>query len=289
MTREIVLRFGRLAGGVAAAMAALATGVHVAVAQTPSSQRATPDTTAGVVGFRVSDEQRRPIASVRVDIRPDAGGTLLTVYTDSAGRQTIRLVSTAARYEYSARRIGYVAATGSFSVAPGAAVDVAVTLTHAVQQLDAVRTTARENLMSYSITADQIAHSGRDDQDAYNVLSRSRLNMLGDKMRECPYVEYIWINGERLALAPWEAVVPLQRTRKPVPMSHSPPNSPLTLIKPQHIAEIRYANCWDTTVPNSPFYHNALFVTLKPGIGFDLRRGSYVADSISARAAGVIP
>jgi hypothetical protein len=247
------------------------------------------ETGRGVVRFRVADEEGRPVANVRLDIRPDSGGIVLTVYTDTAGRQTIRLASTAARYEYSARRIGYIASIGSFSMAPGAAVDVAVTLTHAVQELDAVRTTARENLMSYSITSDQIASSGRNDQDAYNVLSRSRLNMFGDKMRGCPYVEYIWINGQRLALAPWEAVVPLQRTRKPVPMSHSPANSPLTLIKPQHIAEIRYANCWDTTVPNSRFYHNALFVTLKPGIGFDSRRGSYVADSVSARAAGGIP
>jgi hypothetical protein len=270
-------------------MIALAASVHVALAQAPADRRTSPDTTAGLVRLRMIDEQGNPVASVRVDVRPDSGGVLLTVYTDSAGRQTIRLASTAARYEYSARRIGYVASTGSFAVAPRAAIDVAVTLTHAVQQLDAVRTTARENLMSYSITSDQIASSGRNDQNAYNVLSRSRLNMFGDKMRGCPYVRYIWINGQRLALAPWEAVIPLQSTRVEVPMPHSPPNSPLTLIKPQHIAEIRYVNCWDSTVPNSPFYHNALFVSLKSGIGFDFRRGSYVVDSVSARAAGVIP
>src|SRR5262249_33498216 len=51
----------------------------------------------------------------------------------------------------------------------------------------------------------------------------------------------------------------------------------LHLIKPEHIAEVTYHDCFDQSVGkvNSDL---AMFIALKPGTGFDLKRGSYVID-----------
>jgi hypothetical protein len=264
-------------------------GARFAAAQTPAAPRAPAPSGFGVVRVSVADERGQPVANARVDFSAGPGGPTLTAFTDSAGRRSVRLATTSGRYEYLVRRIGFAEGTGSFALAAHASIDVAVTLKRAAQQLEAVQTSARENRLSYSITAEQIASSGRHDIDAYNILHGMRPNMMGDRMRNCPYTQYFWINGHRIPLAPWEAVVPLQSAHVRVPMPHSPPNSPLTMIRPQHIAEMHYVNCLDQTVPNTPFHHNALFVTLKAGVGFDLKHGSYVADSTVARAAGVIP
>jgi hypothetical protein len=51
------------------------------------------------------------------------------------------------------------------------------------------------------------------------------------------------------------------------------------MINPEHIAEVRYLDCWDTSVPGIGG-QRALFITLKPGISFDRKRGSYVDSTV---------
>jgi len=58
------------------------------------------------------------------------------------------------------------------------------------------------------------------------------------------------------------------------------PESLLTSIKPEHIAEARYVSCWDTSVPGIGG-QDAVFIILKPGIAYSRKRGSY-ADSTLA-------
>jgi hypothetical protein len=48
-------------------------------------------------------------------------------------------------------------------------------------------------------------------------------------------------------------------------------------IKPEHIAELNYADCFNSSVGKN-HSNNALFVALKPGIGFEPGRGSYVIE-----------
>ena len=125
--------------------------------------------------------------------------------------------------------------------------------------------------------------------------------MLGDKLRECPYVENLWVNGVVQPLWP-EEIVPLpepdqssrndgsgRRVVAPrFPMAHAPRGSPLEITKPEFIQEMRYVNCWSRPPAGSRSV-NALFITLKPGIAYDVKQGAYVADSAVARAANVIP
>ncbi|MGH7669909.1 MAG: hypothetical protein ACRENQ_10505 [Gemmatimonadaceae bacterium] len=56
----------------------------------------------------------------------------------------------------------------------------------------------------------------------------------------------------------------------------------LQIIRPQDIAETRHTNCRDTSIPGHGT-RNAIFVTLKPGITFDAKHGSYPVDSVPNR------
>ena len=47
-------------------------------------------------------------------------------------------------------------------------------------------------------------------------------------------------------------------------------------ILPEHIAQITFTDCFDISVPR-PGGQNAVFIVLKPGVGYDLGRGSFVA------------
>ena len=49
----------------------------------------------------------------------------------------------------------------------------------------------------------------------------------------------------------------------------------LSEIKPEHIEEMTYHDCFDTSVPG-PHGQAALIVTLKTGVRYDPGRGSYV-------------
>ena len=63
-----------------------------------------------------------------------------------------------------------------------------------------------------------------------------------------------------------------------------PPDSVLAEIFAEHVQEIKYENCGSTTVAKNGG-NNAIFVTLKPGIAFDLRNGSSVIDAEAANRA----
>jgi hypothetical protein len=49
----------------------------------------------------------------------------------------------------------------------------------------------------------------------------------------------------------------------------------LSWIHPEHVAEMRYANCWDTSMPEIGT-NDALYIVLKPGVKFGWGRGTYV-------------
>jgi hypothetical protein len=78
------------------------------------------------------------------------------------------------------------------------------------------------------------------------------------------------------------------RDLEPDPRLHVPVAvwSVLSTIKPEHIAEMNYADCYDFQMPRGG--RNAVYVTLKPGVAFEPGIGSYVvghAQSTLAEAA----
>jgi hypothetical protein len=53
-------------------------------------------------------------------------------------------------------------------------------------------------------------------------------------------------------------------------------DSVLASIRSEHLAEVRYVNCWDTSMSGLGT-NNAIYIVLKPGIAWDWGRGSHVA------------
>ncbi len=109
--------------------------------------------------------------------------------------------------------------------------------------------------------------------------------MLGDKGR-CPgqAVDNVWVNGRRVlwmakfaGAAQGGPVHVVRRARKPTPEPDLV-DSVLASIRAGDIAEIRYVNCWDTSMPGLGT-NNAVYVVLKPGLDWDWQRGSHPADS----------
>jgi len=155
--------------------------------------------------------------------------------------------------------------------------------------LDTVRTEAdRLASKNYLLNGRDITQSSRPIYDAFDAVRKLRPNMLGDRGRLCPHVSNVWINGRRVF---WNAALLTRRVyTDPAPGSRSvsPPrsrvsagpdaDSVLRTIKAEHIDEIRYVNCWDTSMPQLGT-NDALFITLKPGIDWNWKLGSFAVES----------
>jgi hypothetical protein len=55
-------------------------------------------------------------------------------------------------------------------------------------------------------------------------------------------------------------------------------DSVLASVRAEHLQEIRLVNCWDTSLPGVGA-KNALYVALKPGVDWNWKVGSFIADS----------
>jgi hypothetical protein len=242
-----------------------------------------------VVRLTVTDTNGNGIAGARIAISRDSVGAILVGETDAAGRFVARLALGAARHVASARRIGFRQAEAEL---PGSrdTVDLSLRLKKlANSELERVNVTARQS--QYVLDAAQIAASRRPVRDAFEALLKLRPSMLHDGDR-CPHdvVDNVWINGRReLFMASRVPILGASRSVGAVRFSmhtarrqsREPPalDSLLASIRAEHVESITLLNCWDTSFPGVGT-NNALYVVLKPGTGWDSKRGSFRADSI---------
>lgn len=266
----------------------------VATTRSPAEKRLT-------LLISVHDEQAAPIASATLNLSASDGTLLATAQTDAGGRRTLRLTTPDTLLSLIVRKIGFAPTTQSIPVRTADTIEIDVGLIRQATELDTVRATSRMLSNNYTLNADEIANSRRSIRDAYDALRDLRPSMLGDRMRNCPYVQNLWVNGRPLPVFASE-IVPMNDLgqsprddgsgrpvlRSHTPSAHAPPDAPLAMVKPQYIAQMRYVNCYAKPQAGTRSL-NALFIDLKPGIGFDLKRGTYVADTVVARAAKVIP
>lgn len=266
-------------------------------AQTPREQPSSQAT----VRFTVRDETAQPISGVSISVSATTGVVAGVALTDANGRAIIGIVSGAATYRYDIRKIGYTPISNSVALKRADTADVDIVLRRSPVALDTVTTTERSRGPRYSITGAELARLAPDAQSVYDALHRARPEMLGDALRMCPYIRNLWVNGRWIVRAPWDSLVPLYTTTsnrtdgsgrpalRVIGMaSHASSALPLGSLKPEHVVEMHYNNCRART-DLGPRGVDALFVTLKPGIGYRLGVGTFVADSAVARQAGVIP
>jgi hypothetical protein len=250
------------------------------------------------VRLAVSDPSGAPLQDVAVAIAVRDSVVARTT-TDAAGQRTLALEVGPTPYVITLRRIGYVPRRDTVVVSGPDTITYAVSLARAPVLLDTVRAAARASRLGYAISGDEMLKRQPDAANVFDAIRKIRPEILGDRMRGCGYVSNLWINGRWQVLAPWDTIVPL-RTYEVGPTlgghrrggamiaSHADRSLPLGNLDPRHVIEMRYSGCSGPT-PLGPRALNALYVTLKPGIAYELEKGTYVADSALARRAGVIP
>jgi len=181
---------------------------------------------------------------------------------------------------------------------------------------------------SYYLTADDIENSSRTMLDATDLF-KLRPDMMTSRggAQACfiPYtdhdgwIENVWVNGRRVMLPvidPSDSAFAASRRgalgittpmTRPNPRLTPLPKAPTTgpppwtqfrhidtvlsilhSIKPEHIAEVTYQDCFGGEVAKS-HSEMAMFIVLKPGIGYKDGVGSYViADDTTHRAPGFV-
>ena len=283
----------------AAIVCAIAAAMHRVGAQQP--------TRPIVVRVRVTGPDSLAASGVAVTITGVAASPIASATTDSGGRASMSFLRRDTLVRVGLRKIGYAASVHDIVLTGTDTFSLAFTLSKSVQQLDTVRAEQRRLSNDYIIGAAEIAASKRPLLDAYDAVRLLRPQMIGDRMRDCPYVQDLWVNGRHQPLYPAE-IIPFSDTPEitfstprgvredgsgrpamshAFPLSHASAAYPLAHIDPKWIVEMRYTSCRMQPVAG-PRSINALFISLKPGIGFDIKRGAFIADSAVARAAGLI-
>jgi hypothetical protein len=238
-----------------------------------------------VLRVRVTDSTGTPVAGVELSVVRGLNHVLATAVTDSSGQRNMAVPRDTGSYELVARRIGYARGSRFFTSIGRDTITVALSMSRLAQQLATVKVTAEEDIKHKRlfIDADAIAGSPRPIFDGLDVLTKLRPDMVwglggqqychGESLRE------IWVNGRRIysQLVPIDLVAAarVRGTKAKVVPGHV--ITVLASIHPEHIAEMTYHDCADMSLGKIGG-ESAMFVVLKPGIGFEVGRGSYAED-----------
>ena len=275
------------------------------------------------VEIRVRDTANVPVSGVDVAIVRGINEVKAAGTTADDGRIVLQVEVIPGELQLVTRKIGYERADRFFrTTADSLSFDVV--LRRAVQQLDPVRVTAREDIKrrSYHIDADEIAAHADVLFDASDILAKLRPDMICGRScrpmasaivrvqtpaRACPSLVFleprtrcpkteslpslatnVWVNGQRIRLvAPDEAAVARQHGI----LAGLLPGTMTVLseIKPEHIEEITYIDSTDNTV-GTVGSNDALFIVLKRGVGYQPGKPSYVvADAAPTPTAASLP
>jgi len=224
----------------------------------------------------VADSGSVPVVAAEVTLAAADGRIVARGATDDRGEA--RLViddSTITRLILNVRRIGYIASRQEI-VAP---FNVRVLLHATAARLDEVRVDAEvlRSKQNYFISGDEIAQSNRGLFDALDVVKKLRPEMRGDENRLCPNTNKLWINGRRIYFDATNNANVGRLKRVPFPR-YNTLDTLLRSIKSEHVAEMRYINCWDK--PPEGLQQDAIYIVLKTGVEWDWKHGSFV-DSVS--------
>ena len=265
-----------------------------------------------LVRVRVVDTAHAPIAGAEVSIVRELKTQLASGVTDGLGTRDLRVPRGDGEYQIVVRRIGYQRNERFFARPVSDTVAVQIDLHRVVQELAPVKVTEQEDRTRrhYHLEADEIASSDRPLYDATDVLAKIRPEMMGNS--DCALAN-VWVNGQRVIYPPPNEMALARRGRPPAPpppptlvfqgdgssgraMPASPaqrvaedPWSALAGIKPEHILEINYIDCYVYDPVHKKGSDDAVYIALKSGIGYDPGRGSFVVDTARTEKANDLP
>jgi hypothetical protein len=265
-----------------------------------------------VVRVRVVDTTDTPIVGAEVSVIRGLNTKVVSGPSDAGGMRVLIVPRDEEAYQVVARRIGYERTERFFARPISDTVAMQIELHHVARELAPVTVTEGENRTRrhYHLGADEIANSTRPLFDATDVLTKLRPEMMGGT--DCS-LQYVWVNGRRIDFAPTNEMALLRRGRLPRPApkptlvfqgdgssGRAPPSSAqqrvaddpwsvLASIKPEHILELNYIDCYIADPVHKKGSENAVYVALKAGIAFEPGTGSFVVDTARTDRANVLP
>jgi len=232
-----------------------------------------------VVRVRVTDTARAPLPDADVAVVRNGTEPVALGRTNGDGMYSFRLDADTASYQVFARRLGFAPVSRDLVVARRDTVSLEIVLTGVAQTVDVVRIAERAlpRAKQPFLDAGEIARDDRSILSLADALAVLRPD-IGYQSSRC-------VSGPRPRGPVARGLIPSKRrtTRPPtqarvyvngrwVPPEWDPWNS----VSSDHIAEIRYVNCNDTSIPGlPPVPWASVYVVLKPGFVWDLKNGSH--------------
>jgi hypothetical protein len=247
------------------------------LAATARAQRGTPV----VVRIQLKDSLGAPIPGVSVVLLRDSTDAVLFSMSDSAGRSGFTFdEDESSSYSVSTRKVGYTATERTLDKFRKDTISLALVLAR-VGTLDTVRVTERALPLVRQpyIGAAEIAADKRSILSLRDAVGKLRPE-LGFQTHKC-----VADPEPRAQMAP---IIPISHGYVPIPITarvyvngRRIPRmwDPWNSIHAEHIQEIRFVNCLDSSIPGLPEKAwPSVYVLLKPGYAWDLRDGSHLVE-----------
>lgn len=240
------------------------------------------------VRVHVADSTGAPVADAEVSLVRGLKTIVASGRTNNAGDHDFIVDLDSSEYSVVSRKIGYTRGDRFFA-AERNVVDAAVTMKRIEGTLAPVTVTTPADLKrkSYHIDADDITDAKMPVRDALDVVDRLRPDMIlsrsgnwgGRNRAGCPALTNIWVNGRRydgkFVIVNDQVAMRAKGAGNRAARMGTGNMTILSEISPEHIAEMNYRDCFESnskTIGST----NALYITLKPGVGYRFGRYSYV-------------
>jgi hypothetical protein len=255
---------------------AIASLAGVATAQTPART---------LVRVTARDSTGAVIPSAELTVTRGLREVIARGTTDDGGHAVLPVeLKETEDLQITMRKIGYARGDRFFEAKPQGAADVTVTVARRpTTDLAPVTVTARRDpkRASYHLDADEIDTTQVWADNAWELIKRLRPDMLTSRGGCATGVQEVWVNGKRIRLPLYPTGMAAVRARVGVPararFSYIPV-SVLSDIAPEHILEINYHDCFDSSMAAVGSV-NAMFIVLKPGVVYQQDVGSFVLEA----------
>jgi hypothetical protein len=263
---------------IARLVSALAFVTAGAAAQAQSLPRA-------YVSVAAHDSSGAPIRAAELTVVRGLKDVIAQTTTDENGHALLSFeAKDSVDLQVTMRKIGYPRTDHFFEAAPrDTALVLIVVATPKPNTLDAMKVTAKSDpkWVSYHLDADDIANANLPLDNGWEVVKRLRPDMLTSRGGCRTGIQNVWVNGKRIVLPLYPTGMAAARARVGVPSRARFSYVPVTVlseIAPEHIQELIYHDCFDASMA-AVGSDNALFIVLKPGVGYQENVGSFVDDS----------
>ena len=236
------------------------------------------------VRVHVADTANAPLKNVDLAVVRNGRDVVLFGQTDAAGRYTFRFEPDTGRYRLTARALGYVTTARLLPVAARETLTVEFAMAKLPPALDTIKvsTTPLPLARQPFIGADEIAKDTRMVVNLRDVIGKLRPD-IGYQSYKCvangsgrSAQGLIQGRGGRSTRAPARRGPPIPPARVYVDGVWAFDGNPWENIQADHIAEIRYVNCLDNSIPGLPERAwPSIYVVLKPGYIWDIKWGSH--------------